>query len=60
MKAICPTTSPLLRASNLPFADHVHRFTADDGAQRPLLGPKPQTRRDPLLDETVIRFQDIV
>jgi hypothetical protein len=40
--------------------DHVHRFIAGNRAQRPLLGPEPQTRRDSLFDETVILFQDIV
>ncbi len=60
MKWTWPAMSPFAQPSNLPFADHMHRFIALD---RPLgagEGAKAQARVYPPFDRTMILLNNIV
>jgi hypothetical protein len=56
-----PSRSIALREpADLTLPDHVHRLISRDRVQRTSHGSKPEARRDSLLDETMVLFQNIV
>ena len=50
----------LFQPSYLPFSDHVHRFVSRNRVECPADRSEPKARNDPLLDEAVILFDDVV
>jgi len=47
-------------AADLPFADCMHRLITFDRSTRSLGRSESETRRDPLLDEPMVLFDDVV
>ena len=46
--------------ADLPFADGMHRLVTLDRSPRPLRRTEAEARRNPLLDEPMILFDDVV
>jgi hypothetical protein len=55
-----PDNIALREPADLTLPDHVHRLISRDRVQRTSHGSKPEARRDSLLDETMVLFQNIV
>jgi hypothetical protein len=50
----------LRQPPDLPFPDQMHRFVTIDRPQCSFCRPEPQTRRNALLDKSMVLLNDVV
>ena len=55
-----PEHIALRQPPDLPFPDQMHRLVTVDRPQCPFCRPEPQTRRNALLDKSMVLLNDVV